>query len=236
MAVGTYAATTTVGVGSAVFSGSVGIETSPVSGTALSVNGGATLTGSVLSGPNTGGGNYLYYGFSSPISGAGAIVTGGAYPLVLGVGSGEFMRISTSGFVGIGTTTPTTALQVIGTATASAFGGGSASLSNLALSGTDTISFGADYTTTGLQSDVALNANSAIRYNGSSTATFYGIVAGAAGQILNLHNASTSALTLSNQSTSDSTLANRIITGTGSDLVMAANSSASLQYDGTAQR
>jgi hypothetical protein len=113
----------------------------------------------------------------------------------------------------------------------------SPSVTNITLSGVETITFGSDYTTTGTQSDVAINTNSAIRYNGSNIATFEGIVAGNAGQILYLHNASTHTLTLADQSDStDSTAANKIITGTGSDLALPANSSATLQYDGTAAR
>ena len=112
----------------------------------------------------------------------------------------------------------------------------SPSLTNLTLSGVETITFAADWTTTGTQTDVAVNTSSAIRYNGASAATFFGIVAGTPGQILYLHNASTGTLTLSNQSASDATAANRIITGTGADMVMASNSSATLQYDGSAGR
>lgn len=108
---------------------------------------------------------------------------------------------------------------------------------NLTLSGTEAMTLGSDYTTTGSQNDVSLGTVSAVRYNGAGTATFTGIVAGSnvAGQVLILHNASASALTVSNQSAS-STAANRIITGTGSDLAMTTNTSATLQYDGTASR
>jgi hypothetical protein len=95
---------------------------------------------------------------------------------------------------------------------------------------------GSDYTTTGAQADVAINTAATVRYNGSNTATFYGIVAGTNGQIIHLHNASTAILTLSHQSTSEATLANRIITGTGADLALASNSSVTLQYDTTASR
>jgi fibronectin-binding autotransporter adhesin len=109
----------------------------------------------------------------------------------------------------------------------------SPSVTNLTLSGVETITFGTNYGTAGLQPDVAINTNSAMRYTGTGTATFYGIVAGTSGQILYLHNASTSALTLSNQSASEPTATNKIVTGTGSDLVMAANSSVTLQYDGS---
>jgi hypothetical protein len=62
-----------------------------------------------------------------------------------------------SGNVGIGSTTPG---------------------ATLTLTGTEALNLGSDYTTTGLQSDVAINTASAFRYNGAGTATFYGIVAG----------------------------------------------------------
>jgi fibronectin-binding autotransporter adhesin len=116
----------------------------------------------------------------------------------------------------------------------------SPSVTNLTLSGIEALTFGADYTATGAQNDVNVGAVSSVRYNGNATATFEGIVTGTAnvaGALLTLHNASTSALTLADQgSTTDSTLANRIVTGTGSNLAMAANSSVLMQYDGTLQR
>jgi hypothetical protein len=103
------------------------------------------------------------------------------------------------------------------------------------LSGVETLTFGANYSTVGAQNNVNLTATSSVRYTGGSAATFTGIIAGTsnvAGEILTLHNASSSTLTLANQSAS-STATNRVITGTGSDLVMAANSSVVMQYDGT---
>src|ERR1019366_5094205 len=106
----------------------------------------------------------------------------------------------------------------------------------LTLTGTEALNLGSDYTTTGLQSDVAINTASAFRYNGAGTATFYGIVAGVSGQVLILHNASASTLTLSNQSGSEATAANQIITGTGADLPVPTNTSVTMQYDGTASR
>ena len=111
---------------------------------------------------------------------------------------------------------------------------GTASPNNaLTVNGTVGYMLGTDLTTTGSQNDVAIGMTSAVRYNGAATATFTGIAAGANGQILYLHNPSNYTLTLSNQSLS-SAAANRIVTGTGADLSVPANTSVSLQYDGTA--
>ena len=106
----------------------------------------------------------------------------------------------------------------------------------LTVNGTSAFMFGTDYTTTGAQSDVAINTSSTIRYNGTAAATFYGVAAGTNGQIIHLHNASSYTLTLSNQSSSDATAASRIITGTGADLTVASNASVIMQYDTTASR
>jgi hypothetical protein len=111
--------------------------------------------------------------------------------------------------------------------------------STLTINGTQALQFGTDYSTaTSTQSDVAINTASAVRYTGAGSVTFYGIVAGNAGQILYLTNAATSSntLTLANQSGSESTAANKIITGTGGDMVLDNNSSVVLQYDGAASR
>ena len=118
--------------------------------------------------------------------------------------------VYTGGQVGIGTSTPTATLTRLGT---------------------EAIQFGSNYTTTGTQNDVAINANGSIRYAGTGVATFNGIMAGANGQILYLHNGSTSALTLANQASADTTYANQIVTGTGSNLTVAANSAVILQYE-----
>ena len=154
-----------------------------------------------------------------------------------GTGSGT-VTSSTVGQVAFFASTGTT---VIGTTTLNISGGqvgiGTASPgATLTVNGTQSFQLASDYTTTGLQADVAVNTGSAVRYNGTAAATFYGIVAGAAGQVVYLHNSSSYALTLSNQSASESTAANKIITGTGADLAMASNSSVILQYDNTAAR
>jgi hypothetical protein len=107
-------------------------------------------------------------------------------------------------------------------------------VTNITLSGIETNTFAVDYTTSGAHPDIALGTSSSVRYAGVLAATFYGIASGAPGQVLRLHNASTNTLTLSNLSPSELTAANKIITGTGSDMVMQGNSSAMLQYDGTA--
>jgi hypothetical protein len=109
-------------------------------------------------------------------------------------------------------------------------------LNSLTLNNQQNFVFASDWLTAGTQSDVNFGSTSAVRYSGGSPATFYGIAAGTAGQILYLHNASLSTLTLSNQSNLDNTATSRIITGTASDLLMLANSSVTLQYDGLAAR
>lgn len=117
--------------------------------------------------------------------------------------------------VGIGSTSPGAALTV---------------------AGVEALNFGTDYSTTGSQNNVNIGAVSSVRYTGGGIATFTGIIAGTSnvgGEILTLHNASSSALTLSNQNT-NSTILNRIVTGTGADLIMASNSSVVMQYDGSA--
>ncbi len=167
---------------------SVGTITSGVwNGTGIGIGyGGTNATAQTTNGVN-------YYNGTSITSGTGFVYTGGQ--------------------VGIGTSTPTAALTLLGT---------------------EAIQFGTNYSTTGTQNDVAINANGSIRYTGSGAATFNGIVAGANGQVLYLHNGSTSVLTLANQSTSDTTYANQIVTGTGNNLTVAANSAVILQYDTTA--
>ena len=159
--------------------------------------------------------------------GTGAISLA-AHTIVLGEGT------ATVGAAGVGAT----GTVLIGNTGADPTFSTSPTLTNMTLSGVETLTFGADYSTTGVQNNVNLTAVSSVRYTGGSTATFTGIIAGTAnvpGEILTLHNASSSTLTLANQSAS-STASNEIITGTGANLVMAANSSVVMQYDGTASR
>ena len=109
---------------------------------------------------------------------------------------------------------------------------------NLTLSGEEALTLGSDYTTsTTPQPDVNLGTSSAVRFNGSNAVTFEGIVAGTSGQVLYLHNASAYTLTLQDQiDSADGTAANEIITGTGQDLKVPANTSVTMQYDATAAR
>lgn len=96
---------------------------------------------------------------------------------------------------------------------------------------------GTTYTTPGSANDVAFGNASFIRLDTSGAAqTITGIAGGADGKHLTLSNADASlAVTLSNQSTG-SAVANRIITGTGSDVSIAAGASIELIYDATDTR
>lgn len=231
--------TGTVAGASSTWSNQVAIGTSTLSG-ALNVSGtaaatlfsgsGASLTNlnasNISSGTvptaNLGSGiaNTVTYlrGDSTwqPIVGLLSGGTANYVPLWTGATSVGTSNIYQSGSnVGFGTTSPTATLTV---------------------NGTSAFMYGSDYTTTGNQSDVAINGSSSIRYNGAGTAAFYGIVAGVSGQIIYVNNASSYALTISNQSASEATAGNRIVTGTGADLTMQAGSSAILQYDSVAAR
>lgn len=115
--------------------------------------------------------------------------------------------------VGIGTASPTASLTV---------------------NGTSAFQFGSDYSTTGTQNDVSLGSTSSVRYTGSGVATFNGIGGGVNGRVLYLHNGSSSVLTLADKASADTTYANQIVTGTGSNLSVAANSAVILQYDASA--
>jgi hypothetical protein len=159
-------------------------------------------------------------------------------PTFSGLTAGDFCTATSGTTIGCATGyTGTGSVVLAGSPTiASPTLTGTTLATNVTMSGYDTNTFGSDYTTTGLQSDVNLGTSSSMRYNGAGTATFYGIAAGAGGQELRLHNASGSTLTLSNQSGSEATAANKIITGTTADLPIPANTSVTLQYDSTAAR
>jgi hypothetical protein len=94
---------------------------------------------------------------------------------------------------------------------------------------------GTDYSATGTTNDVAFGSGPVIRLTGASAQTITGIAGGANGRILTLINAGSNAATLSNSSGSSSP-ANQIITGTGSDLSLAAGASVSLVYDSGSSR
>ncbi|CAL80029.1 hypothetical protein; putative signal peptide [Bradyrhizobium sp. ORS 278] len=118
-----------------VSSGNVGIGTAtPAS--KLEVNGSAKINGSGTFG---GGSNYVYISYNGPVGGAANVMGGGAYPLVLGTGSTERMRITSTGLVGIGTLTPTTALEVSGTISATNFVGNGSGLTGVVANNNDRI-------------------------------------------------------------------------------------------------
>lgn len=128
----------------------------------------------------------------------------------------ERFRIGSTGNVWIGSTSPSTKLDING---------------DLALQ------FGADYSTTWTANDVSFSGGttSNVRYNGTAIATITGISWGYDGKILYFHNASSYNVTLSNQSTSSAT-SNRIITGNNNDIILATDESATLVYDNSSQR
>ena len=239
----------------------IGIGTTTAS-TALQVNG--TVTATTFSGSGaslTGIGTSSLGGITGTASSTTFLTGNGTWTAALtglpalssgniwvGNVSNAATAVSPSGDVTIGNTGVTAVGKIAGVSVGTPTGTGNVVMSaSPTLTGTITAAtanfsgpvsylFGTDYATTGSQSDVALGSASAIRYNGSGVATFYGIVAGTNGQIVNLHNASSAVLTLSNQSGSEATAANKIITGTGADLAVAANSSVTIQYDATAAR
>jgi hypothetical protein len=91
---------------------------------------------------------------------------------------------------------------------------------------------GSDYSTTGSQNNVDFGTGALFRLTGASTQTITGITNGADGRLITLINAASQAAVLSNNSGSSSS-GNKIITGTGSDLSIAAGASVSLVYDST---
>ncbi len=215
------------------------------SGTVLALTASPTFTGTVTGGTFSG----THTGIGSGLTGIGTASLGG----ITGTPSSTtFLRgDGTWGTVGTGsgTVTSSTAGQVayfqssgttvIGTSTITISGGQvgigtSTTTAGLTVNGTSAFQYGTNYTTIGTQQAVAINASASVRYTGASAATFNGIVAGANGQVLYLHNGSTATLTLSNKNAAETTVANQIVTGTGADLAVAANSAVILQYDTTA--
>lgn len=91
-----------------------------------------TLAGTLSTGGNLtigGGGDLL---ISSATGGNSTAIYNDAQDLYISVNSATRMYFSTAGNVGIGTTTPSTALQVNGTATATTFSGAGTSLTGTA--------------------------------------------------------------------------------------------------------
>lgn len=148
-------------------------------------------------------------------------------------GSMRFYIASTTGYVGIGTSTLATSsiLTVSGTSTI---------LGNLVVNGSlITLFSSTDFTTTSVYAnDVNFGTNMNIRVNATSS-NFYGITGIAGGtngrEITIVNASSTSSFIIYNQSSS-STAANRIITGTGSDLTVAADATVLIKYDSISSR
>jgi hypothetical protein len=226
------------------WTGQVAVGTTTLSG-AMNVAGTIAATGATINGTATattfsGSGASLT---SIPVTGLSATGTANSTTFLRGDGAwavagngtvtsstiGQVAYYAATGSTVIGTTTMYISGGQVGIGTATP-------VATLTVNGTAAFMLGTDYTTTGSQSDVAINTASTVRYNGAAIATFYGVVAGTSGQIIHLHNASSYTLTLSNQSASEATAANKIITGSGADLAMASNSSVILQYDTTASR
>jgi hypothetical protein len=81
------------------------------------------------------GGHFLYYDTSTGDTVMDAVYTGSAQDLVFKGSGVTRMTVKNAGNVGIGTTTPSTALQVAGTVTATAFAGDGSALTGIAGSG-----------------------------------------------------------------------------------------------------
>jgi hypothetical protein len=103
---------------------------------------------------------------------------------------------------------------------------------NLTVTNAGNVAFqkGTDFSTTGSSNDVNFGTGALFRLTGASAQTITGIVGGADGRMITLINAASQAATISNNSVSSSA-ANRIITGTGSNLSLAAGASINIVYD-----
>lgn len=110
--------------------------------------------------------------------------------------------------------------------------------SGLALDVSGSVAYrsGTDYTGVGTQNDVSLlGSSSNYRLDPASALTLNGIAGGTGGKMLILNNVSTTTVTIENQAAA-SAAANRIITGSGSNIILASDQSATLLYDATTAR
>jgi hypothetical protein len=163
----------------------------------------------------------------------------------------EQMRITETGYVGIGTSSPSYDLDVAGdiNLTGAIRAAGSAGTSGQVLSTTGS---GISWTT--VNSSPSLTSTSVTATNGSTTNnlnigsatyikvsgptsafTITGLTGGTDGKMIILYNTSSGNMTLKNQSTS-STAANRVITTTGADVTTTGDGSITMLYDGTQSR
>ena len=104
-------------------------------------------------------------------------------------------------------------------------------------SGALAINAGADFTTTGIINNAALDVagenSSYIRFNGASQQILTGIAGGSNGKFLIITNAGTYPLIIDNMNSGSSTI-NQITTGTDANLSISSGGSISLIYDSTA--
>ncbi len=150
---------------------------------------------------------------------------------------GDTLHIGTStsdeGAISYNTTTNVLNLQSTGTINAAS----SVTFeSDATITGTLALKKGSDYSTTGASNAASFGSGSLIRLTGASTQTINGIDAGTDGRILALVNAAGQAATIANDSGSAPDAADRIITGTGSNLSVAAGATIYMTYDSSASR
>gem|GEM_PF-2416867 len=137
----------------------------------------------------------------------------------------EAFRIDNAGKVGIGTATPSAALDIANAGSGLSFN----------VQGAVAFKRGSDFSTAGMVNDADFGNTSLVRLAGSSAQTITGIASGADGKILTIINAGLNIATLVNQSTSSSAVS-RIITGTGNDLFIYPDATVILTYDSGASR